>query len=209
VFSLPRLHVIVNVAPGFPDPVRLVTAALAGGAPLIQLRPKQVDDMLAYSVGCQVASLCADAGVPLIMNDRPDIALAVGASGVHVGVTDLPVPVVSWVMKDMAMVGGTCRDVSTAQAHERAGAAYLGVGPVYDTDTKIDLPSSIGPKGIAEIVAATKLPVIAIAGISVQRVAEVMAAGAHGIAILGAVAMADDPAEATAAFMNAITQATT
>lgn len=204
---LGRLHVIVDVTPQRPDPLDLATAALAGGAPVLQVRVKGLTDALAYPAAERIAERCRAAGAACIVNDRADLALAVGASGVHVGAHDLPVDVVRRVVGPTSLVGGTARGPSDAERLQHAGASYLGVGPIYPTTTKAGLPGPLGP-GVLEVVRqVVGLPLIAISGITADRVEELIAAGAHGVAVIGAVARAPDPRAATAALVAAVTRA--
>lgn len=202
---LGRLHVIIDVTSGGPDPVRLARQVIAGGAPVIQVRPKDVTDAEAWRATEAIAAACRDAGVTLIVNDRADIALAVGAAGVHVGLLDLPVGVVSGLVGPHGLlVGGTARDPATAAAHQAAGAGYLGIGPIYATSSKTGLPDPLGPAMLTRVAGAVTVPIVAISGITAERVPEVLAAGAHGVAVIGAICRADDPEAATRAFLQAI-----
>lgn len=140
----------------------------------------------------------------VIVNDRADIALAVGADGVHCGADDLPVSVLRRVLGPDALVGGTARDPDTALRHQADGASYVGVGPVYATATIDGLPEPLGPAGVERVAAAVDIPVIAIAGITASRVPEMLNAGAHGVAVIGAVAHAANPVEATAELLEAL-----
>jgi thiamine-phosphate pyrophosphorylase len=200
---LGRLHVIIDVAPEGRDPASLLAAVIAGGAPVVQLRPKLVTDREAYETCARLADQCRAAGVTCIVNDRVDLARAVGADGVHVGLTDLPIDAVVRFGGGL-VVGGTARDAATAAAHERDGAGYLGIGPIYATSSKTGLPEPLGPSMLTRVAGAVSVPIIAISGISVDRIPEVLDAGAHGVAVIGAVARADDPEAATRAFVDAI-----
>lgn len=205
--ELGRLHVIIDVSPHAPDPVALAQAALDGGAPVLQVRPKGVTDAVAYEAVANIAARCRAAGAACIVNDRADLALASGADGVHVGADDLPVDAVRRVLGWPALVGGTARNPATSEQRQADGASYLGVGPVYPTSSKMGLPAPLGCAVVEEVAAAVTIPVIAIAGITVARVGEVLAAGAHGVAVIGAIARASDPRAATAAFVAALTRA--
>ena len=194
---VPRLHVITDCA-------SLADAVFRGGAPAVQVRIKGSNDA-AVLAECQriVASAQAQDAV-VIVNDRADIALAAGAHGVHGGADDLPVSVLRHLLGPEALVGGTARDPNTARRHQDDGASYVGVGPVYATATKEGLPHPLGPTGVEKVAAAVDIPVIAIAGITAARVPELLAAGAHGVAVIGAVAHAADPAAATAELLEAL-----
>lgn len=203
-----RLHVIVDLGQDTDDGRDLTRAVLAGGAPVIQIRVKGVSDRQRYELTAPLVELCAQHGAVSIVNDRVDIALATDAAGVHLGAEDLGVGVVRRVVKSSTLVGGTCRDPQGALRLETDGVSYLGAGPVYRTATKDGLPDPIGPVGLKSICAAVLIPVIAIAGIRVDRVAEVMAAGAYGVAVVGAVANAEDPRRATEELMDALERGT-
>lgn len=201
--GLGRLHVITDTRPGR-DALPVVIAALDAGAPVIQLRAKALPDRDMYELASRVVDECASRGAACIVNDRVDIALAVGATGVHIGADDLPVPVARNLIGDARVLGATARDPETARRHEAAGATYLGVGPSYSTGSKDGLPAPLGPEGIARVTAAVSIPVIAVAGVTAARVPELLAAGAFGVAVIGAVSEADDPKAATVALLTAL-----
>jgi thiamine-phosphate pyrophosphorylase len=132
------------------------------------------------------------------------MAVAAGADGVHVGAMDLPVDAARRVVGSDLVVGATVRDPAAALRAVELGADYLGVGPTYASSTKDGLPEPLGPPGIAAVAAAVAVPVVAIAGITVDRVPEVLAAGAWGVAVIGAVSRAADPVAATRALLEAV-----
>jgi thiamine-phosphate pyrophosphorylase len=198
---LGRLHVLV-------DSLELADAALDGGAPTLQVRLKDGTDADRYRLAAVIAERCRAAGATCLINDRADVAVAAGADGVHVGATDLPVEAVRRVVGLAALVGGTARGPATARRLIAEGASYLGVGPTYPTLSKDGLPEPIGLDGLRAVVAAVdEVPVIAIAGITAGRVDEVLATGAWGVAVIGAVADADDPRAATRELVAAVTRA--
>ncbi|MBO0729889.1 MAG: thiamine phosphate synthase, partial [Acidimicrobiaceae bacterium] len=135
-----------------------------------------------------------------------DVALATGA-GVHLGAEDLPVAVARRLLGPDAVVGGTARNPGTATALVEAGATYLGVGPCYTTATKDGLPPAIGPGGVAAVAGAVDIPVIAIGGVTLDRVPELLAAGAYGVAVVDAVAGAPDPDAAVRELLDALVRA--
>lgn len=198
-----RLHVITDTRSGR-DPVVVVDAALRAGAPVIQVRGKELTDRELYELACAVADRCAAHGATCLVDDRVDVARAAGAAGAHVGEHDVPVHVARRLLGAGAVLGATARDPEAARAHERAGATYLGVGPAYATTTKRGLPVPLGAAGIGRVAAAVTIPVIAIAGVSAVRVPELLGAGAFGVAVVGAVSEADDPARATEELLRAI-----
>ncbi len=180
-----RLHVITDTRGGR-DPLATVGAALGAGAPVIQVRGKDLNDLALYELACRVTDLCAAAGALCLVNDRPDVAMAVDAGGVHLGADDLPVSAARHVLGFAPVVGATARDPVTARAHEAAGASYVGVGPVYATTTKSGLPAPLGSVGVAAIADTVRIPVVAVAGVTASRVRELVDAGAFGVAVSGA-----------------------
>jgi thiamine-phosphate pyrophosphorylase len=203
LLPVPRLHVLTDDRPGR-DPLALVDAALTAGARCVQVRVKSLTDRAHHALAAAVAERCRAAGAVCIVNDRVDIALAAGATGVHLGADDLPVAAVRRLAGDRLLVGGTARDPVTARRLVAAGADYLGVGPVHGTTTKSGLPEPIGLQGLAAVAEAVDVPVIAIAGITIGRVPEVLGAGAHGVAVIGAVSDADDRIDATRRLLDAV-----
>ena len=201
--SFPRLHVLTR-ADQVVDDLRVVDAVLAAGAPAIQVRVKGATDREHLAVARAIVARCRAARAMCVVNDRVDLALAAGADGVHLGLTDLPIAAARELAGDRLLIGGTARDPATARRLVDEGADYLGVGPTYATSTKDGLPAPLGPEGVAAVAAAVAVPVIAIAGITLDLVTEVLATGAHGVAVVGAVVDALDPAAATRSFVEAL-----
>jgi thiamine-phosphate pyrophosphorylase len=187
------------------DPLVVVAAALAAGARLIQVRPEDhYNDRAAFDLATAVAALCDEYGALCLVNDRVHIAQAIGADGVHLGAEDLPIDAARRILPAASIIGGTSRDPESARAARRAGATYLGVGPVWGTTTKTGLPQPIGLDGLAAVCEAVDLPVIAIGGITAERAARCREAGAHGVAVVGAIASAEDPIQAAAELLEAV-----
>jgi thiamine-phosphate pyrophosphorylase len=202
----PRLHLITDTCPGR-EPLAVVAAALqiAGHDLAVQVRVEDdATDRDAYELAARIRALCAEAGATCLVNDRLHIALAVGADGGHVGALDLPVEAARRVLGPRAILGATAREPVTAKAAVDAGASYLGVGPAYATTTKDGLPPPIGVEGVAAVAGAVGVPVIAIAGVTAERIPELRAAGAYGVAVIGALSRAPDPAEAARKLSDAL-----
>ncbi|MBA2508887.1 MAG: thiamine phosphate synthase [Nocardioidaceae bacterium] len=191
-----RLHVLTD-ARGGRDALAVVAAAVAAGAPVVQVRAKGCTDRVLYEFARRVVELCTAAGAACIVNDRADVALAVDAMGTHLGNEDLPIAAVRRIAGPGHLIGGTARDPAGAAALVTAGADYLGVGPAYLTTTKAGLPAPLGPAGVAAVARAVDVPVIAIGGVTAQRAPELLAAGACGVAVVTAISEAVDPADAT------------
>ena len=182
----------------------MADAAFRGGAPAVQVRIKGASDAAVLAECERIVAAAQSADALVIVNDRADIALAAGAHGVHGGADDLPVAALRRLVGPDRLVGGTARDPDTARRHQADGASYVGVGPVYATTTKTGLPDPLGPAGLEKVAAAVDIPVIAIAGITAARVPELLDAGAHGVAVIGAVVHAANPTAATAELLEAL-----
>jgi thiamine-phosphate diphosphorylase len=179
-------------------------AALDGGVTAIQLRAKGWTDRQLLDAAVALVPRCHEAGALFIVNDRLDIALASGADGLHLGVDDVPVAVARRLLGPEAVIGYSPERDDDRLDAEAAGASYLGVGPVYGTSTKLDAGSAIALAGLERVVAATNLPVIGIGGITIDRAADVVSTGAVGVAVVGAVFMAADPAAAARQLREAL-----
>lgn len=184
--------------------VGIVRAAVQGGASIVQLRDKDARTRDSLRLALELKALLEPLGVPLIVNDRLDLALACGAAGVHLGQDDLPCELARRLVGAECLLGVS---VSTPEEARRAtgeGADYLGVSPVFDTPTKRDTPTATGLAGLAAIRAVTHLPLIAIGGLNEGNAGQVMAAGADGIAVVSALMAAEDTAAAARALRLAI-----
>jgi thiamine-phosphate pyrophosphorylase len=171
-------------------------AALAGGADLFQLRDKDASDDELLAAAETAREHCRAAGALFLLNDRPDLAVACGADGVHVGQDDMPVSRARAIVGDDAIVGLSTHSVQQAQAGCRSGADYIAVGPVHATPTKEGRPA-IGVEPVKYAAAHVSVPWFAIGGIDVATVGDVVRAGARRIVVVRALTDADDP-EATA-----------
>jgi thiamine-phosphate pyrophosphorylase len=194
---LGRLHVLV-------DSVSLAEAALEGGAPTLQARVKTGPDRRRFDTVQAIVDRCRIAGATCIVDDRADFAVAAGADGVHVGADDLSVAAARRIVGPDLLIGATAREPTTAQALAAAGADYLGVGPAYPTASKEGLPNPLGVTGVRAVADAVPIRVIAIAGITAARIPDLLAGGAWGVAVIGAVATAEDPRAATRELVRAI-----
>ncbi len=182
----------------------VAAAALAGGATILQLRDKRMSAASLYQVACRLRELTRRAGVPLIVNDRVDVALAADADGVHLGPDDLPLGAARKVLGPRRIIGASVDTVAQAIRAEHDGADYLGVGPVFPTATKADAGAPVGVERVAAIVRAVGIPVVGIGGITPANAAEVIRAGAAGVAVISAVAAAADMAAAARALLEAV-----
>lgn len=202
-----RLHVITDeVLQDRFTHAELAAAAAAGGADVIQYREKRsvsTKEMMRVAVLMSLA--CHEFDTTMLIDDRVDVAAAVGASAVHLGRDDLPPYVARQILGDDAIIGGTANSVEEAVKVARQPVDYLGVGPVFGTTSKGDRAAPmLGLERFAEICAAVDKPVIGIGSITADRVADVLAAGAHGVAVLSAVVCQDDPQASCREFASQI-----
>ncbi len=185
----------------------IVAAALRGGATLIQYREKNATTRQMIEQAARVHDLCRAYGVPLVINDRVDVALAVEADGVHVGPDDMPVALARRLLGRDKIVGASAGTVAEADAAIAAGADYLGVGAIFATTSKADAGEPIGLEGLEQIVRISPIPVVGIAGIHAANAASVIRVGAQGIAVISAVVAAEDVERATRELKNIVLQA--
>jgi thiamine-phosphate pyrophosphorylase len=181
--------------------VARAVAAVRGGATMIQLRLKDADARLLVEVARALMGALPP-NVPLIVNDRADVALAAGAAGVHVGVEDLPVDAVRRIAPANFIVGASVG--CDAEVEGARGADYVGIGPVYDTSSKPDAGVAIGVEEFARLARQTGVPAVAIGGVDASNAAPLIAAGASGVAVIRAVFGAEEPETAARAIRSAI-----
>jgi thiamine-phosphate pyrophosphorylase len=179
----------------------IAAAAIAGGATAIQLRAPELDDVELLPIAREIVDVCRDAGVLCIVNDRVDVAVAAGADGVHVGQDDEPEAARAMLGPDRVL-GISVRDADQARAAAAAGADYLGV-TVWSTATKPEAVAG-GLDGLSAVAGASPLPVVGIGGIDATNAAEVIHAGAAGVAVISAVVAATEPVMATRALRDAV-----
>ena len=169
----------------------LAEEALKGGATVIQLRDKEKSARELYEIGVKLREITKKYGALFIVNDRLDIALAVGADGVHLGMNDLPISVARRIAGDNFIIGASASSPEEAVLAEKEGANYIGAGSVFETSSKEDV-RVIGLEGLRAIVKATSLPVVAIGGINRDNVRDVMRTGVKGVAVISAVVSKED-----------------
>lgn len=163
-----------------------VREALEGGVTLVQYRAKTASSAEMYTEALQLKALCDSFKVPLIINDRLDIAMAVGAAGVHLGQDDLPCAAARKLLGEDYIIGVSAHNPAEAKAALLCGADYLGCGAVFGTATKADV-KKLGTDGLAAICKAKGLPVVGIGGVTADNYREVRAAGADGAAIVSGI----------------------
>lgn len=163
-----------------------VREALEGGVTLVQYRAKTASSAEMYAEALQLKALCDSFNVPLIINDRLDIAMAVGAAGVHLGQDDLPCAAARRILGEDYLIGVSAHNPAEAKAALQSGADYLGCGAVFGTATKADV-KKLGTEGLTAICREKGLPVVGIGGVTADNYREVRAAGADGAAIVSGI----------------------
>ncbi|MBE6885232.1 MAG: thiamine phosphate synthase [Ruminococcaceae bacterium] len=171
--------------------------ALKGGATIVQLREKKLDEDSFIEEAIQVRELCYKYNVPLIINDNVEVALKSGADGVHVGIEDAPVAEIRKRVSADFIIGATCKTVEQAKIAEAAGADYMGVGAVFPSPTKNNAVR-ITNEQLREIVSSVSIPAVAIGGISCDNVCEIKGSFVSGVAVVSAIFGAEDIEKATA-----------
>ena len=196
MLRLPPLYAIVDPLDTGRDPVELAVALLAGGAQLLQLRLKEATSRELLRVAAAIQPRARAAGALVLVNDRPDIARAVEADGVHLGQDDLPVAAARRILGPRHLVGVSTHDLDQARAAKAAGADYVAVGPIYPTSSKAAALSPRGLELVGAVRAAVPLPLVAIGGITPETAPAVRAAGADAVAMIAALVRAPDVAAA-------------
>lgn len=182
-------------------------AAIAGGAPVLQLRLKATPDRQALELVRSTVALAHQAGALVLVDDRVDLALAGGADGVHVGDDDLPPDVARRLLGPDALVGVTTRSLADIERAKALGADHVGLGPIFATATKHVAHAALGLEGFAAIARQSPLPVVGIAGIGLDTIGAVARAGATCAAVAGALLLAEDPVSRAMALHRAFLEA--
>ncbi|MGD0152293.1 MAG: thiamine phosphate synthase [Thermacetogeniaceae bacterium] len=185
------------------DLLKAVEQALQGGVTMLQLREKTASSRDFYQLAVRMKELAAAYQVPLIINDRLDIALAADADGLHVGQEDLPVAMARRILGPGKILGYSVSTVAEAVYGEQNGADYLGAGPVYATGSKADAGSPIGVVGLRQIKESVAIPVVGIGGIGEANILDVKRAGVDGASVISAIMGSRDLERAASALIAA------
>lgn len=190
-----RLYVVLDLGLAGGKPLAELGAdAVAGGATMLQVRVKSASTRELVTQVSEVLAATRSSGVPVLVNDRADVALATGAAGVHLGEDDLPIDAARRILGESMVVGSSAGDPDAARRSENEGADYLGTGDVYGTKSKPDADEPIGLDGLSRVARVVGIPVVAIGGIAPGRAAPAIQAGASGVAVISAVIAAQDVA---------------
>jgi thiamine-phosphate pyrophosphorylase len=187
--------------------LEILQGAVRGGVTCVQLREKNcpIRDFIEQANSIKAYLRAHD--IPLIINDRLDVAQAVGADGVHLGQSDMPLNVAREILKDSMIIGISAESLGDAIEAEKGGADYIGVSPIYTTPTKTDTAPPLGLEGLREIRNAVRIPLVGIGGLTKDNAGEVIKHGADGVAVVSAIVSADDPELATKELLKTVTQA--
>ena len=170
----------------------IVHAAIRGGVTVVQYREKNASTRRMIEEAQALRDLCRAHGVPFIVNDRVDVALAVDADGVHVGHDDMPAPRARRLIGRSKVLGVSAENAAQARAAVADGADYIGASPIFATPTKPAAPPPMGVAGLEELARASTMPVVAIGGLNAANAASMIRAGAAGVAVVSAIVGAED-----------------
>ncbi|MEQ8392568.1 MAG: thiamine phosphate synthase [Thalassospira sp.] len=184
--------------------VETTMAAIAGGATIVQLRDKKAGTEGLIRIGRELMDAMAGTGVPLIVNDDIDAAIAIGADGLHVGQDDLPSHAARERLGRDKIIGLSIEDETVARKVDPTIVDYVGIGPVFATPTKPDHKPAIGFDGFAELIKIAGLPSVAIGGLKLEHVAPVIKSGASGLAVVSAICGQPDPESAAKRLSDAL-----
>ena len=185
----------------------IVRAAVQGGVTCVQLREKTCSTREFITEALAIRDFLQARGIPLIINDRVDVALAVGADGIHLGQSDMPLGLARALVNDSMLVGISVESLEEAMQAEAEGADYLGVSPIYPTATKTDTAAPLGLQGLRAIRRAVHLPLVGIGGLNLQNAAPAIHHGADGIAVVSAIVAAADPEQSARELRQEISRA--
>ncbi|MEE3490004.1 MAG: thiamine phosphate synthase [Methanobrevibacter sp.] len=178
-----------------------IEEAIKGGVSVVQIREKTKDTLDFYNLALKVKEITTRYDVPLIINDRVDVALAIDADGVHVGQSDMPCDVTRKLVGPDKIVGISAATIDEAKKAEKDGADYIGTGAVFPTATKDDAPK-ITKKDLKEIVDSINIPVVAIGGINHDNAGELIDTGIAGLSVVSAIMSSDNPKKSSEELLN-------
>lgn len=184
--------------------VQTVKEAVEGGVTMVQLREKDIDTRTFIEEALELKALLGPLGVPLIINDRVDVALASDADGVHIGQSDMPYSIARRLLGPDRIIGLSVENMDQVAQANALGVDYIGVSPVFATPTKTDTARPFGLEGLREAVNLSHHPTVAIGGMNALTAADVMAAGTDGIAVVSAIIAAPDPRAAAEELKNIV-----
>lgn len=186
------LYLVTNNSEDEEKFLNIIEESLKGGVSVVQLREKKAETLDFYNLALKVKEITQKYNVPLIINDRIDIALAIDADGVHVGQSDMPAKTARSMIGEDKILGVSAANIKEAKKAQRDSADYIGVGAVYPTNTKDDA-TSVPKKELKEIVKSVDIPVVAIGGIAQENAHELNDCGIDGLSVVSAIMEAKNP----------------
>lgn len=190
------LYLVTEESIAIEDLTKIITESVSGGVSIVQLREKNNSSLSFYKKAYALKQLLNELSIPLIINDRVDIALAVAADGIHIGQDDLPLPVIKQMVPDDMIIGVSVSTLEEAIEAERNGADYIGVGSVFPTKTKQDA-TLMAIEDLEEICHSVSIPAVAIGGITADNISSLSDSGLSGTAVVSAIMNADSPKTAS------------
>jgi thiamine-phosphate pyrophosphorylase len=187
--------------------LEVIEAAVKGGVTLVQLREKEATTREFFEEGLRVRDYLSTKNIPLIINDRIDIVLALNADGVHLGQDDMPVDIARTMIGSNKIIGASVFSPVEAKVAEAMGADYLGLSPIFLTGTKPELTDQIGMEGISAIRETVKIPIVGIGSIKYANAFEAVSAGLDGVAVVSAICSQEDPKAAAEAIKGEVMRA--
>ncbi len=178
-----------------------IEEAIKGGVSVVQIREKTADTLEFYNLALQVKEITTKYNVPLIINDRVDVALAIDADGVHVGQSDMPCDITRKLIGEDKILGVSAATIEEAKKAERDGADYIGTGAVFPTKTKDDAPS-ITKEDLKEITESINIPTVAIGGITLENASQLKDTGIAGLSVVSAIMSSDNPKKSSEELLN-------
>jgi thiamine-phosphate pyrophosphorylase len=197
------LYLVTEESIAIEELTRIIAESVSGGVSIVQLREKNNSSLSFYKKASALKQLLNGLSIPLVINDRVDIALAVGADGIHIGQDDLPLPVVKKMVPEDMIVGVSVSTLEEALEAERNGADYIGVGSVFPTKTKQDA-TLMALEDLGEICRGVSIPAVAIGGITADNMSALSNSGLSGTAVVSAIMNADNPKTASESLLKII-----
>ncbi|MEX6700040.1 thiamine phosphate synthase [Peribacillus frigoritolerans] len=197
------LYLVTEESIAIEELTKIIAQSVSGGVSIVQLREKNNSSLSFYEKASALKQLLNELSIPLIINDRVDIALAVGADGIHIGQDDLPLPIVKKMVPEDMIVGVSVSTLEEALEAERNGADYIGVGSVFPTKTKQDA-TLMALEDLGEICRGVSIPAVAIGGITADNISALSDSGLSGTAVVSAIMNADNPKTASESLLKII-----
>lgn len=186
------LYLVTDKSDDMEKFLNTIEEAIKGGTTVVQIREKTAETLDFYNLALKVKEITTKYDIPLIINDRVDVALAIDADGVHVGQSDMPCDITRKLIGDDKILGVSAATIEEAKKAQNDGADYIGTGAVFPTQTKDDAPS-ITKQDLKEIVDSIDIPVVAIGGITLENACELKDTGIKGLSVVSAIMSSENP----------------